>query len=171
MGFQHMFMMQGNLTGEDGFVGYPAKAKYLAQLKPLYGLCVLLLMAPAIGLVRRLNRLDFANYFLVLTFFLLVVATRYYYTLLVAAMFLTLREDNSEPPRSIWGLRALYFACAAIGWTASRVTQFYPFLYNTLSTSMVLLCVIATSLVLIYETGLLAHTRDRLRRSKPATTP
>lgn len=175
MGFQHMFMMQGNLIDEHGFVSYPAKAKYLAQLKPLYGLCVLLLLAPAAGLIRRLNRLDFANYFLLLTFFLLVVATRYYYALLVVAMLLTLKNDNSEPPQSIWGLRALYFVCAAIGWSASRVTQFYPFLYNTLSTCLVLLCVITTSLVLLHETGLLeaglVRIRDRLRRSKPTAAP
>jgi hypothetical protein len=171
MGFQHMFMMQGNLTGDDGFVSYPAKAKYLAHLKPLYGLCVLLLLAPSAGLIRRLNRLDFASYFQLLTFFLLVVATRYYYALLVVAMLLTLKDDKSDPPRSIWGLRTLFFACAAIGWSASRVTQFYPFLYNTLATCLVLLCMVATTLVLLHETGLLGHIRDRLRRTKPTATP
>lgn len=152
MGFQHLFMLQGNLVGAEGFVDYPAKAKFLAQLKPLYFVCVLVMLAPAVWLVRRLNRLDFSNYFFLLTFFLLIVATRYYYSLLVVAMFLTLRDDNTEPPNSIWGLRALFFACAAIGWSVSRVTQFYPFLYNTLASALVLLCLIATSAVLLRET-------------------
>lgn len=165
MGFQHLFMLDGNLMSEQGFVGYAAKAKHLAQLKPLYFVCVLVMLAPTVWLVRRLSRLDFANYFLVLTFFLLIVATRYYYALLVLAMFLTLRDDDSEPPNSIWGLRALFFACAATGWIASRVTQFYPFLYNTLASALVLLCLVVTSLVLMYETGGWPWIRARLLRS------
>jgi hypothetical protein len=171
MGFQHLFMLHGNLLSEQGFVGYAAKAKHLAQLKPLYFACVLAMLAPAVWLVRRLSRLDFANYFLLLTFFLLIVATRYYYALLVVAMFLTLRDDDSEPPNSIWGLRALFFACAATGWIVSRVTQFYPFLYNTLASALVLLCLVVTSLVLLHQTGGLSRIRAALARGSTARDP
>jgi hypothetical protein len=154
MGFQHLFMLQGNLTGEQGFVDYPTKAKFLAQLKPLYFVAVAALLAPGVALIRRLRALDFASYFLLASFFLLFVATRYYYSLIVVAMFLHLSDDDGELPRAFWGLRALFFGCGAIGWIASRFTDFYPFLYNTLASTLVLLCLIATNLVLLRSTGL-----------------
>jgi fatty acid desaturase len=65
-------------------------------------------------------------------------------------------------------LRALFFACAATGWSVSRITKFFPFLYNTLATTLVLLCLVVLSLVLLRETDAWPWVRARLQR-RPIT--
>ena len=133
IGFQHMFMMDGNLSGPEGFYGYGHKAALLASRKAEYLLAVALFMAPLLLLVRRLSAITFAVVFFLLTFFLFFVATRYYYSVLV---LLFLLDYDLVRERFYAVALALAFAMTAIAYAVFMRVGFAAFVYNTLLTTM-----------------------------------
>ena len=88
IGFKHMFMMDGNLTGPDGFVFWEQKAAAFASRQTLYWICVAAFLAPLALVIRRASDITFSIVFFLLAFFLLAAATRYYYSVLVLALLL-----------------------------------------------------------------------------------
>lgn len=136
IGFRHMFMMDGNLTGPDGFLSFEAKAALFASRTTLYYALVIAFLAPLALVVRRVSDVTFGVVFFLLSFFLLMVATRYYYSVLVLVLLL-----DYDLLRERWyaGVWLLAFLMSVVAYGVYFGDAFAPFLYNTLFTSM--LCV------------------------------
>lgn len=129
IGFQHLFMMDGNLSGPAGFVGYGQKAAILASHQFEYYAAVLLFLSPLVFLVRRVSDVTFSALFGLLAFFLLLVATRYYYSVLV---ILFLLDYDLVRERFYAVALSLAFAMTAVAYLVFRDNSFAPYVYNTL---------------------------------------
>src|SRR5690606_25215666 len=55
IGLQHLFMLDGNLTGPDGFIYYAKKAELFAPRRVYYLLAGVAMLAPLILLARRMS--------------------------------------------------------------------------------------------------------------------
>ncbi|MFO7567343.1 MAG: hypothetical protein R6X02_32165 [Enhygromyxa sp.] len=128
VGFKHMFMMDGNVSDSDGFVGWTRKTEFFHTRDHFYYLTVLLLFAPLLLAVRKLDAVTFAALFAAAGFFFLAVATRYYYSMMV--LFLLVDRKLFEDRKQLL-LAALLFLTAA--WLAKiqTHTSSVPFHYNT----------------------------------------
>lgn len=129
VGFRHMFMLEGNLTGSEGFVDYAAKQQAFARWQPLYWAATLGLLWPLVKARAKLDALTFALLFGVFGFFLLTIATRYYYAVL--CLLLLVDRDLLRDRHAI-GLALLLFVGAAINYAWWPDHDFAPFMYNTL---------------------------------------
>jgi hypothetical protein len=129
VGFRHMFMLDGNLLGPEGFVDYGTKAKAFAKLELVYWLAIGVLLTPLIRAGRKLDVITFACLFGVFGFFLFTIATRYYYSVLC---LLLLVDRDLLKDRYAIGLGVLLFAGSAINYWYWPTNDYAPFMYNTL---------------------------------------
>jgi hypothetical protein len=128
VGFKHMFMMDGNLTDKHQFVGWSKKTELFHTRDHLYYLTVLLLLAPLLLAVRKLDAVTFAALFAAAGFFVLSPATRYYYSMMV--LFLLVDRKLFEDRKQLL-LAALLFLTAAWLTQMQMVTDNVAFHYNT----------------------------------------
>ncbi len=145
VGFKHMFMMDGNLTDKNGFVGWSKKTAFFHTRDHYFYLTVLLLLAPLLLAVRKLDAVTFAALFAAVGFFFLTVATRYYYSMMV--LFLLVDRELFKDRKQML-LAALLFLTAA--WLAriQMNTSSVPFHYNTAtSAAFAGYCVILAALL------------------------
>lgn len=132
IGFKHMFMLDGNLTSDEGFVSYADKAAYFADRRVGYWLACAALGLPIAARVRRQDPVSFAALLGCTLFFLLLVATRYYYAVIVVVLLVD--------PRTI-GLRAyavmagLLMLCSALTYAIAAYNSHAAFLNNTVVSS------------------------------------
>jgi len=128
VGFKHMFMMDGNVTDKHEFVGWTKKTELFHTRAHFYYLTVLILLAPLLLAVRKLDAVTFAALFAAAGFFFLTVATRYYYAMMV---LLILVDRKLFEDRKQLLLAALLFSTAAWLTKIQMVTDNVPFHYNT----------------------------------------
>lgn len=128
VGFKHMFMMDGNVSDKNGFVGWAKKTELYHTRDHFYYLTVLLLLAPLLLAVRKLDAVTFAALFAAIGFFFFAVSTRYYYSMMV--LFLLVDRKLFEDRKQLL-LAALLFLTAA--WLAKMQTHtdYIAFHYNT----------------------------------------
>jgi len=128
VGFKHMFMMDGNVSDKHGFLGWAGKTEMFETRAHFHYLTVLLLLAPLLLAVRKLDAVTFAALFAAIGFFFFAVATRYYYSMMVLLLLVDrkLFEDRKQML-----LAALLFLTAA--WLAKiqTHTDYIAFHYNT----------------------------------------
>jgi hypothetical protein len=128
VGFKHMFMMDGNISDTDGFVGWSKKTAAFQTRSHYFYLTVLLLLAPLLLAVRKLDAVTFTALFAAAGFFLLTIATRYYYAIMV--LFLLVDRRLFEDRKQLL-LAALLFLTAAWLTKIKLVTGNITFHYNT----------------------------------------
>ncbi|MFV8751410.1 hypothetical protein ACNOYE_12770 [Nannocystaceae bacterium ST9] len=160
VGFRHMFMLEGNLSSAEGFVGYGTKAKSFAAIESWYWLTVAVLIAPLIASARRLDTITFACLFGVFGFFLFTIATRYYYSVLC---LLLLVDRDLLKDRYAIGLAALLFAGSAINFAYWQLNDYAAFMYNHVIGVELTLTIVVVGFWLIFDPGL----RDRGVESAP----
>ncbi len=148
IGFRHMFMLEGNLEGPEGFVGYGAKAKAFAKVGLIYWLAVAALLAPLIRSARKLDVITFACLFGVFGFFLLTIATRYYYAVLCV---LLLVDRDLLKDRYAIGLGTLLFAGSAFNFWYWQKNDFAPFMYNHVIGTELTLTIVAVGVALYFD--------------------
>ncbi|MGD8860808.1 MAG: hypothetical protein PVI30_12430 [Myxococcales bacterium] len=167
VGFAHMFMLDGNLTGSDGFVGYFGKASHLSDRKPLYWAGVVVLLLPMGWIARRMRDVAVTTLLGLLMVFTLVVATRYYYAVFVL-FFLAgydLRRDGAYLVASV-----LAFVVSIVGYLLQLNHGYAPFVYNTAYTSMLLCLFVFTMAALAVHHGLLPWQRRRGAARMPGSS-
>lgn len=127
-GFKHMFMMDGNLTDKHRFVGWSKKTALFEPREHFFQLAMLLLFAPLLLAVRKLDAVTFSALFTGLGFFCLMVATRYYFSMMVLLLLVDRRlfEDRKQLL-----LAALLFLTAAWLSKLAMITSNIPLHYNT----------------------------------------
>jgi hypothetical protein len=148
VGFRHMFMLEGNLLGSEGFVDYGTKAKAFAKLELVYWVAVALLLAPVIRAARKLDTITFACLFGVFGFFLLTIATRYYYSVLC---LLLLVDRDLLKNRYAIGLGVLLFAGSAINYAYWPTNEFAPFMYNHLIGAELTFTIVVVGIALLFR--------------------
>lgn len=148
VGFRHMFMLDGNLMGPEGFVGYGAKAEAFAKRELWHWLAVALLLAPLIRAARKLDTITFAVLFGVFGFFLFTIATRYYYSVLC---LLLLVDRDLLKDRYAIGLSVLLFAGSAINYWYWPTNDFAAFMYNTLIGTELTLTIAVVGIALFFR--------------------
>ncbi len=128
IGFPHLFMMQGNLLGTEGFVSFPDKAIAFASMKGWWLAICLLWLSVAAWSGRNRDVLTFTVMIGLLAFFLTSVATRYYYSVLVLIVLMGINPlQNRGAQRLVAGL----FLISALGFGALHLNGFRPWVYNT----------------------------------------
>jgi hypothetical protein len=127
-GFKHLFMMDGNLTDKHQFFGFPKKTAYFHTRDHFFYLSVLVLFAPLLLAVRKLDAVTFAALFAAAGFFFLTVATRYYYSMMV---LLVLVDRRMFEDRKQLLLAALLMLTAAWLTKIQMTTENIAFHYNT----------------------------------------
>lgn len=133
MGFKHMFMLTGDLTGPEGFVGNAARWAHYESLILPYWIAVAGFLAPFTFLVRKLDDTTFTALLGVLLFFLLFTATRYYYAVLALA-FLLDRDLLRDRVFAFSG--AMLFGISAATYVVWQFNDFTPFIYGVLSSGL-----------------------------------
>ena len=133
VGFKHMFMLEGNLRGSDGFVSFAEKTALFESSKGIYWACVGGFLLATLWLLPKLDEGAFTIVFGVLGFFLLLTATRYYYSLLVLLFLLGL---NLERQRVVQVSCMLLSLISAVCFRVFIGDDFAPFVYNTLLSGM-----------------------------------
>ena len=132
VGFKHMFMLDGNLTSDEGFVQYPDKAAFFQDRRAFYYLGALALLAPLLARARRWDPVTFSALFGVTAFFIAVIATRYYYAALVLPLLADPRTLGERAYGAMAGLLAL---ASAVTYAIANVNRHAAFLYNTVVTT------------------------------------
>lgn len=133
IGFKHLFMLDGNLTGPDGFVPFPEKTVLFQQRQGWYVLACVVLLGMVVAAARKLDDASFVALFGCLAFFLLLASTRYYYSVFVV---LTLLGFRWAADRGYAALVGLLFGISAALYAALLRNPFDPWLYNTLASAM-----------------------------------
>lgn len=151
IGFRHLFMIEGNLSSSEGFVGYGAKAQSFAAIQNWYWLAVAVLIAPVIASARRLDVITFACLFGVFGFFLFTIATRYYYSVLC---LLLLVDRDLLKDRYAAGLGALLFAGSAVNYAYWGVNDHAAFMYNHVIGVELTLVIIVVGFWLLFDPAL-----------------
>jgi len=156
VGFKHMFMLDGNLTGDEGFVQYPDKAAHFQDRRVFYYLAALALLAPLVARARRWDAVTFSALFGVTAFFIALIATRYYYAVLVVPL---LADPRTLGERTYLVMAGLLSLAAAVTYAIAGVNEHAAFLNNT---------VVTTGLTLL-ATTLAAYCAWQLRAQKRHT--
>lgn len=133
IGLAHLFMLDGNLIGAEGFIPYAEKARLFAERRVWFWLAAAAFLAPGILLARKLDDVSFTALFGLLAFFVLAVATRYYYAVLVVA-FLTSFDTRREVGMA--GAWILLFGMTIVAILVTTRLGFDSFAYNTLYSAM-----------------------------------
>lgn len=133
VGFKHMFMLDGSLSDESRFVGWAAKTERFEPRAGWYWLAVLLLLAPLLLAVRKLDAVTFTALFATGGFLLFTIATRYYYAMMVLPILI---DRPLLRDRKHLLLTALLVATATVLHALREVNPHVPFLYNTACTAV-----------------------------------
>jgi hypothetical protein len=162
IGFKHLFMADGKLTGND----FGLKQRNFEARKLWYDVAVVVMLAPLLFSVRRLDTVSFGVMFGVFGFFLLAIATRYYYGV-VALLFLIDREPLKNRYMLIMG--ALLFTFTAIDFAYFELNDSDSFMYNiVIGVEMAALIVVMGSWLLFNPTLLDLDDDPRLPAMIPA---
>lgn len=153
VGFKHLFMFDGQLTGND----YNLKQQNFVARESYYWAAVALLLAPLLLAVRRLDTVSFAAMFGVFGFFLLAVATRYYYGV-VAILFLIDRQLLTN--RFMLMLGAFLFAATAFDFTYFALNDSDSLMYNVIVGVELTIVVAAVGSWLLFNPSLLDVGED-----------
>jgi len=132
IGFKHMFMLDGNLTSDVGFVSYADKAAHFADRRVGYWLACAALALPIALRARRQDVTTFAALFGCVLFFLLLVATRYYYAVVVV---LLLADPRVLGVRAYAVMAGLLLLASAATYAIAGFNSHAAFLNNTVATS------------------------------------
>ena len=162
VGFKHMFMLDGNLLGDRGFVSFADKTAHYESRRAWYLLAAAALIGPVVLRARALDAASFSVLFGTLLFFVLMIATRYYYVLLA----LPVLADPERLGRRSYALMvgSILLASAITYRIADAWTQYAPFLYNTVTT--VTLTLLAAGLSVWSVLALLNERRTRTLLSR-----
>lgn len=128
VGFRHMFMMDGNVTDKHRFAKWATKTELFENREHYYWLAMVMLFAPLILAVRKLDDVTFTAIFAAAAFLTLTIATRYYYSMMV--LFLLVDRKLFEDRKQLL-LAALLMLTAAWLNKVSTVTGNVAFHYNT----------------------------------------
>ena len=128
VGFKHMFMMDGNVTDKNGFVGWSKKTDNFHTRDHFFYLTILVLLAPLLLAVRKLDAVTFAALFAAVGFFFLTVATRYYYSMMV--LFLLVDRKLFDDRKQLLSAALLFLTAAWLAKIQDH-TESVPFHYNT----------------------------------------
>lgn len=128
VGFKHMFMMDGNVTDRNHFVGWSKKTAFFHTREYFYYLTLAVLFAPLMLAVRKLDAVTFAALFAAMGFFMLTVATRYYYSMMV--LFILVDRDLFKDRKQLL-LVSLLFLTGAWLTKIQMTTGSIAFHYNT----------------------------------------
>jgi hypothetical protein len=127
-GFRHMFMMDGNVTDKHRFATWAKKTEVFESREHFYWVAMVMLFAPLILAVRKLDDVSFTAIFAAAAFLTLTIATRYYYSMMV--LFLLVDRKLFEDRKQLV-LAALLMLAAAWLTKLSMVTDNVAFHYNT----------------------------------------
>jgi hypothetical protein len=133
VGFKHMFMLDGSLSDTAGFVGWEGKTANFQPRAAWFWFTVLILLAPLLLAVRKLDAVTFAALFATGGFMLFMVATRYYYAMMVLGILI---DRPLMRDRKHLLLTALLVASAAILHALREVVPHVPFQFNTACTAV-----------------------------------
>jgi hypothetical protein len=169
VGFRHMFMLDGNLTGPAGFVSFHDKAVAFAERKPLYLLAGAALLLPVLPLVRRWDAASFAALTGMLAFFVLLIATRYYYAIIVVLLLI---RPELLGRRGYHLMVCALFVVSASTYCVARFDRFDAFLYNTWTSGLLTALSVAATSTCLWQLGLGTwRARSRRAASVQTTTP
>jgi hypothetical protein len=127
-GFRHMFMMDGNVTDKHRFATWAKKTEVFNGREHFYWVAMVMLFAPLIIAVRKLDDVTFTAIFAAAAFLTLTIATRYYYSMMV--LFLLVDRKLFEDRKQLL-LAALLMLTAAWLTKVQLVTDNVAFHYNT----------------------------------------
>ena len=127
-GFRHMFMMDGNVTDKHRFASWSKKTEVFDGRAHYYWVAMVMLFAPLMLAIRKLDNVTFTAIFAGAAFLTLTIATRYYYSMMV--LFLLVDRKLFEDRKQLL-LAALLMLTAAWLTKVSTVTDNVAFHYNT----------------------------------------
>jgi hypothetical protein len=130
IGFKHMFMLDGNLAGDEGFVPYEDKARHFEDRRSWYWLATALLTLPIVSRAFRLKPASFGPLLGGVLFFVLLVATRYYYAVVVVFLLIDPRCIGERVYALMVGF---LMSASAVTYVIAEKNPHAPFLNNTVS--------------------------------------
>ncbi len=133
VGFKHMFMLDGSLAADQGFVGWAKKTAHYQPRAPWFYLSILILLAPLLIAVRKLDAVTFTALFATAGFLLLTIATRYYYAMMVLPILI---DRDMFRDRKHMIQVALLLLTAAVLTKIAEVNPHIAFHYNTACTAV-----------------------------------
>lgn len=162
VGFKHLFMLDGKPLGAN----YHHKQKLFHARENYYWVTVIVLLAPLVAAVRRLDTASFAALFGCFGFFLLAVATRYYYGIF-AIVFLVDRDLLKN--RFVMLMGAVLFLSTACDFAYWKLSQNDMFMYNNVIGLQLAFTIVVVGVCLVINPALLDVGEDpRLPARVPA---
>jgi hypothetical protein len=167
-GFRHMFMMDGNVTDKHRFASWAKKTEVFEGREHYYWVAMVMLFAPLVLAVRKLDAVTFTAIFAGLAFLTLTIATRYYYSMMV--LFLLVDRKLFEDRKQLL-LAALLMLTAAWLTKIAMVTENVAFHYNTATSAAFSGYFVILSAILWLDPWFRDHSIETALPSTPAGTP
>ena len=164
VGFRHLFMLDGSLER----VHYGKMQKEFHSRLGSYIPAVLLLFAPLLSSIRRLNAVTFASLFGAAAFFLLVVSTRYYYSVF-ALVFLVDRDILRNRTLLLSG--ALLFGSSAFDFFYFATYENTTLMYNFIIGAQLTAFLVVLGFGLLFDPGLEERFGVLLPKEEPEHAP